>query len=129
RTRVPTVPVPGSAARSLPSSERDAAVHARRGRSDHSGPRVTLEAGRIFHGAGVWGRRCHSHPPCPAHLPQTRLSLVSSASDSLVSRLVCLCLFCLCLVCLCFVCAGSLGRLCFLVPSGVEPHGRPRRGV
>src|SRR5699024_9378305 len=58
----------------------------------------------------------------------------ASASDSLVSRLVCLCLVCLCLVCLCLVClclvcAGSLGRLCFLVPSGVEPHGRPRRGV
>src|SRR5699024_5146014 len=53
----------------------------------------------------------------------------ASASDSLVFRLVCLCLVCLCLVCLCFVCAGSLGRLCFLVPSGVEPHGRPRRGV
>src|SRR5699024_3475673 len=75
--------------------------------------RVTLEAGRIFHSSGDWGRRCRSRPS----VQRTCL------------RLACLRLACLCLVCLCFVCAGSLGRLCALVPSGVESHGRPRRGV
>src|SRR5699024_11733776 len=109
----------GPIARSLPSSERDSAVQVRRGRSDHANPRVTLEAGRIFHSAGVMGSSVPQPPLCPAQLPRaclslsrlprtrlslSRLPLVSSAPGfSDVSELTCF--------------------------SRVESHGRPRRGV
>src|SRR5699024_5381709 len=65
---------PGPIARSLPSSERDSAVQVCRGRSDHANPRVTLEAGRIFHSAGVLGSSVPQPPLCPAQSPQSRLS-------------------------------------------------------